>query len=60
MIPKKNSYAERRAECSKVRLYGETTNACRHCMVQEGSSSTSENLSFSMNGSVVMSIRENK
>ena len=50
---------QRGGQCSKVRLYGETTIACRHCMVQEGSSSTSENLSFSMNGSVVMSIREN-
>ena len=45
-------------EEGKVRSYGENTNACRH-WCGRGPSSTSENLSFSTDGSVV-SIRENE
>ena len=47
MIPKKNSYAERKVGFSKVTLYGGNTNACRHWF-RRGAY-----LSFSMDESVV-------
>ena len=60
MIPK-NSYAERKVGCPKVRLYGGNTNAYRHrhCIIacrhwfERGAFPTSENLSFSTGGSVM-------
>ena len=56
MIPKKNSYTERRVGCSKVKLYGEIMNACRHCF-KRGASPTNENLSFSVDR-FVMRLKE--
>ena len=51
MKPKKNSYVEKKVGCSKVKLYGGNTSACRHWFGR-GAFPTSDNLSFSMDGSV--------